>query len=296
MRANITVVTCNRLKLTRICLESLFTKTEGEFFVNIIDNGSHDGSVEYLRHFVEGRGNARLVELERNMGVAIAANMGWALTDADHYIKLDNDIEILDGRWLANLARLAERYHRVGQAGYLYGDWQYKHELIMLDGEEPFISSSGLCNGGCVLIPRRIHEEFGFWNEDYGKYGFEDLDYSVRLLRHGYVVGYAPDNLIRHLGRERHYLNPENEATKSFAVQKTDAERIYVLNQFLYDHGILGKYVERRHLEEIRDGRFRFFLNKNYLPIIKLQHEYMKKISYDCGSDSVAVDLTGLKF
>jgi len=40
-------------------------------------------------------------------------------------------------------------------------------------------------------------------NEDYGKYGFEDLDYGNRVLMSGQIIGYVDDdNAVKHLGYE----------------------------------------------------------------------------------------------
>ena len=103
MRANITVVTYNRFDLTYRCLESLLTKTRSEFFCNVVDNASSDGTREYLQTLAVSHPNVKVHFLNRNMGVAVASNYGWAETEAEYYLKLDNDIEILDGDWLERL-------------------------------------------------------------------------------------------------------------------------------------------------------------------------------------------------
>ena len=101
MRAHLAVVTWNRLALTRICLESLLARTPPGYALTIVDNGSEDGSREYLQSLAAAHAHIRLKLLSRNMGVSVAANLAWDdAADDDFYIKLDNDVEILDPLWL----------------------------------------------------------------------------------------------------------------------------------------------------------------------------------------------------
>ena len=49
MRAHIGVVTWNRLELTRLCLSSLLQQTPPGYGLTVVDNGSSDGTQEYLQ-------------------------------------------------------------------------------------------------------------------------------------------------------------------------------------------------------------------------------------------------------
>ena len=148
MRANITVVTYNRLDLTRRCLESLLAKTRGDFLCNIVDNASSDGTREYLQTIAAAYANVKVHFFERNMGVAVASNYGWADSEADYYIKLDNDIEILDGEWLERLLAFMDNNPEVGVGGYRYANWPHLRDEMRLPSGDPFVSSN-CCNGGC---------------------------------------------------------------------------------------------------------------------------------------------------
>ena len=105
---NITVVTHNRLNLTRICLESLLPTLRDGVHVTIVDNGSRDGTPEYLEAAASANPRVSVVQMPRNMGISIAANFGWACRDADYYVKLDNDMEILAPDWLDRLVDVME--------------------------------------------------------------------------------------------------------------------------------------------------------------------------------------------
>ena len=296
MKTNITVVTHNRLALTKICLRSLLEKTIGEYAVTVVDNCSKDGTREYLAQLSKNDPRVHVYYLRSNMGVAVAANFGWAQVDADYYVKLDNDIEICDGNWLEHLVSLAENNANIGMASYLLANWDCTKEGICLADSRQFVSSD-LCNGGCVLIPRHVHEKLGFWIEDHGKYGYEDKEFSDRARAAGYLIGYLPVEPapVVHLGFVEGQVDNHREQEKKInTVDKQRGEPLYVFNKLLFDKGIRKRYVERRYLPEEVNGTIRFKVNPAYLPIVKIQEQFLEKIQYQGTDEGIAVMLSEL--
>jgi len=79
-------ITCNRLELTKKTVESFYSKTKVDYHL-FIDNGSTDGTQEYLKDFDH-------IFLEENYGIAYAFKQGVNhLRGYDFILKLDNDIE-----------------------------------------------------------------------------------------------------------------------------------------------------------------------------------------------------------
>lgn len=295
MRVNITVVTHGRLPLTRVCLESLLPTVRGkDVRVTVVDNASKDGSREYLQDIAARHEAVRLHRFERNMGVAVAANYGWADADADYFMKLDNDIEILRPDWLEKLLAVMDANPCLGLAGYCHCAWHERTPVRLPSGHE-FLESPG-CNGACILIPRHIHAEFGFWNEDYGLYGYEDLDYNVRVLHRGYRIGYVDDDAAtRHLGAVRAGDDGREAAKKRSIASVIGGEKLYLLNKFLFEEGVRDMNVPRKYLPETREGRPRFHLNGAYKPILRLQQELLAKVGYTVDGDRVSLDLSAFK-
>jgi GT2 family glycosyltransferase len=84
-------------------LASLDAQTTAPDEVVVVDNGSEDGSVEWLRF----RGGVRVVELGRNTGFAFAVNRGIEAVDADAVALVNTDVELAP-EWLERaVARLA---------------------------------------------------------------------------------------------------------------------------------------------------------------------------------------------
>jgi GT2 family glycosyltransferase len=293
MRVNITIVTRNRLGLTKLCLDSLLRKTRGSFTAHVVDNGSADGTRDFLERLASEDPRVRPHFFSRNMGVAVAANYGWALLDAPYYLKLDNDMLVEDPRRLETLLDLLEGNPDLGLTG-----WQVlarqKTSPASLAGGAAF-RAADFCGGACVLVPRRVHEVLGFWNEDYGKYGFEDLEYSNRAVLAGFRVGY-PDGAaaVRHLGYEAPDGEYEREKKKNIASAQS-GEKLFVLNKLMFENGVRPLYVQRKYLPEISGGRVVFRTNPACAAIVRTQRALLEKTRYTVNGESVALDLSALK-
>ena len=293
---NITVVTYNRLPLTKICLHSLYQLTEEKYALHIVDNGSSDGTQDFLREFSKDKTNVTVHFLRHNMGVAVAANLGWAAMDADYYMKLDNDIQIISSQWLQVLRRTLEENSEVALAGHRCADWHESKNVVLRNGE--VFHSAIACNGGCILIPRRTHEKLGFWNEDYGKYGFEDLEYGNRALLTKALIGYHPEGgMIKHLGQagtSATYKSYDDFKISCYTSQDT-GEKLYIINKFLFENNLRPLYVNRRYLPSPCRQGVKFLFNPEYKIIVRLHKTVWQKIEYTVVGQKVALSLRDVK-
>jgi glycosyltransferase involved in cell wall biosynthesis len=86
MKVAAITITYNRLDLTKKTVGSFYAKTSVDYHL-FIDNGSTDGTKEYLKDFNH-------ISLERNCGIAYAFKEAFSqLQGFDYILKLDNDIE-----------------------------------------------------------------------------------------------------------------------------------------------------------------------------------------------------------
>lgn len=294
MRVNIIVTTFNRLPLTRICLGTLLQTTGSECVITVVDNASSDGTGEYLDKVLARSEKIRVYKLSRNMGVSVAFNLGMASTEADYYVKVDNDIALQQPAWLENMIAIAEQNPEVGLVGYQLCSW-HATERIVLPSGHAFRKAEG-CNGGCLLIPRKTHEACGFMNEDYGKYGFEDLEYGNRVLLEGRIIGYVDDDeSVKHLGAEWEINETQENMKRRNRVSSLTGEKLYLLNKLLFEKGVRDRRVERKYLPEFSASGIRFSLNPAYRPITKLHQAMLPQIH--CGSDNdlIGIDLSSFK-
>lgn len=97
-RPGVTVITVNWNSLTflRSMLDATRAMSPPDTEILVVDNGSTDGSVEYLRD----RGDVRVVRLPLNVGHGIALDVGVALVGTEHLAVLDVDAFPISDRWL----------------------------------------------------------------------------------------------------------------------------------------------------------------------------------------------------
>lgn len=95
-------ITYNRLELTKRTIESFYSKTSVDYHL-FIDNGSTDGTCEYLKQFDR-------IELDQNYGITEAFCLGVSrVMDYDYILKLDNDIEVVTDDIVAKMVAFLEK-------------------------------------------------------------------------------------------------------------------------------------------------------------------------------------------
>jgi len=181
--------------------------------------------------------------------------------------------------------------------GYRLLDWKDENTPLRLTSGDAFISSK-MCNGGCVLISRKIFLEFGFWNEDYGRYGFEDNDYSLRVRLAEYLAGYPSMDCaeVEHMGFTPGFEDDRYEQGKKEKLQKHyQGCDLFVLNHLLYTEKIRSLRMERKYLPHNTGDSVTFTFNPEYRPVSTLQAALRDKISYCEQDNRIHADVSRLK-
>ena len=110
MPARVTVVipNWNGERFLDLCLGSLRNQSFRDFETIVVDNGSTDGSIDFVRgHFPD----VDVVELGENRGIAAAFNVGVEASGTEFVVLLNNDTE-QDERWLGELVGAADAHGR----------------------------------------------------------------------------------------------------------------------------------------------------------------------------------------
>lgn len=90
MRVSFIVVNYNTKELTFKCVQSIKESVAGERYeIILIDNGSHDGSAEYLRRKFS---DVHFILNKDNLGFAQANNQGFAIAKGDYVILVNSDV------------------------------------------------------------------------------------------------------------------------------------------------------------------------------------------------------------
>jgi GT2 family glycosyltransferase len=204
----------NGKKFLAGCLDSLKTQTYEPIEVVIVDNGSKDGSVEYLQ---ENYPYVKLVTFPVNTGFSPAVNAGIKASTGEMVALLNNDT-VVDPNWMSELIKAMQEHPEAGSAGckmLAYDD----HTL--LDGAGDGYRRGGLPGrighkerdtgrfnrkryllgacGGAALYRRELFDAIGLFDEDYFAY-LEDVDLGLRAQAAGFKCIYVPTSIVYHLG------------------------------------------------------------------------------------------------
>jgi GT2 family glycosyltransferase len=202
----------NGLDHLPVCLESLRHQAlEGQEII-VVDNGSSDDSVEWVR---TEHPDVTMLALGENQGFVGACNAGIAASQGEFVALLNNDTEV-DRNWLAAIVDAFERYPEAGMvaskmllfdrrdtfhtAGDFYrvnglpgnrGVWQ--EDIGQYDQEEYVFSACG----GSAAYRRAMLDEIGLLDEDFF-FSCEDIDLGWRAQLAGWRCIYTPEAIVYH--------------------------------------------------------------------------------------------------
>ncbi len=207
---SIVIVTHNQLEYTRQCLDSIRPMTDEPYELIVVDNGSTDGTVEYLQGFAD----VRPILNRFNCGFPAAVNQGMAVATGRQILLLNNDVIVTTG-WLCRLLRALERDPSIGLAGpcsnFVSGPQQVAVDYEALSDLDGFAWDWGGANDGriidvnrlvgfCLLVRRAVIDKIGVLDEQFGVGCFEDDDYCLRAIHAGFRCVIAADAFIHHFG------------------------------------------------------------------------------------------------
>jgi len=194
------------------CLGALGVQTIQDFQVIVVDNGSSDGSVKYIR---ESFPTAQVIANSTNVGFAAAVNQGIQASGSRYVVLLNNDTEAAPN-WLETLVEAAESDIQVGMCA----------SKMLFAGRPNIINSTGVCvdragiawdrrggeiddeqesepvdvfgpSAGAGLYRRAMLDEIGLFDEDFFAY-LEDVDLAWRARRAGWRCLHVPAARVFH--------------------------------------------------------------------------------------------------
>ena len=207
----------NGLDYTRQSIDSLIRYTSIPYELIVIDNGSIDGTWDYLRKLKKG-GNLiclKVIRNPRNLGFPKACNQGIAQAQGRYIIILNNDVIVTEG-WLEGLIRCMEADQRVGLVGPMtnyvsgrqlvqkvpYRTEEEMHRFAKKYAEEHHGEREEVERlvAFCLLVKREVFEKIGMFDEQFGIGNFEDDDLCLRARLAGFKAVIARDVFVHHHG------------------------------------------------------------------------------------------------
>jgi GT2 family glycosyltransferase len=225
------------LEILRKCFESLFKTKYQNFQVMLVDNGSNDGSSDYVARSY-GR-KISLIRSDVNLGFAAGNNLALRQVRTD-YVVLLNDDTIVDQNWLVELVNEAEKDSHTGACqpklrslrdpkffeyngacgGMLdvYGVPLTRGRIFDLAEEDvgQYDKSAEVfwASGAALFLRTNVIREVGLLDETFYAH-MEEIDLCWRIRLGGYKVMSVPNSVVYHLGSgtmlpEKFYLKNRN--------------------------------------------------------------------------------------
>jgi len=203
--ASIVLITCNRLRMLRECLGSLLEHTKGDRHEVIVwNNGSTDGTKEYLDELAASHPEVRVVHHPENVGLNGVA-LGVEMARGYYIVELDDDVVRFPDDWLP---KMVTAFKQVPQIGYLAAnvvqdeltnggkDSPESYQAVDYDG---VVLEHGPTWGWCTMTSLDVLNRIGNFARRRGQQWYqEDLDYVRRCLRAGYTPAIVRDVVVYH--------------------------------------------------------------------------------------------------
>ena len=227
MKLSIVILCWNDMKVITDCLRSIYCGTHStEFEVIVSDNGSTDGSIEFIRKTFP---LARVIENAANLRFSKGNNVGIEASTGEYILILNPDTIIHEGaldRWM----EFADRHPEAGGFGCrvlnvdgsnqgsarpfptVWREWLAAVYLRPLGHiSDAFISDKYVRwngdtervidwhSGCCTLVRAELLKKLGGFDEQFYYY-YEDVDLCRRIWDAGFPILYTPQVTITHLG------------------------------------------------------------------------------------------------
>ena len=227
MLDTLVILSFNKLAVTRECVAAVVrgTRFAGAAELVIVDNGSTDGSADWIRGGLGALCAERGVTLkpvfnDRNVGCSTARNQALAAAAGEFVTFLDNDVEPADSGWLDALRARLEAAPDNGLAGglLLYPPRTGAPETVQCAGVgisrtghvqfvgrgEPFGPAYATARevqcliSACLMIRRSLYVAHGGFDELFNPVQFEDFDLCYKYRERGWRAWYEPAARMYH--------------------------------------------------------------------------------------------------
>lgn len=200
-KLHIAILTYNALEFSALCLHSLAAHTVAAYDIVVLDNGSDDGTADWLRS--QPVQNLSVMLSPVNAGVPkgrnqlLAAILPSAQPD-DFIVFLDNDVEVGAGWHDPFLALFSGQPGAAiaGVTGHPIVVGEALRELLPSPPAGP--AEVDVVSGFCLWVRADAAARLGAFDENLGLFWHEDDDYCVRAKGLGLGVYALPEAGIVH--------------------------------------------------------------------------------------------------
>lgn len=307
---SVVIVNWNGLQDTKLCLKHTGDQSYPKIETVVVDNGSNDGSLSYLRKYK----GIKLVENPKNLGFTGGHIAGYKVTSGEYILLLNNDA-IMDNGYVENAIKTMQADKSIGALGGRAYLWDEQNKLfdttndfysyqninpITAEGvfertDEGSLQEVNNVSGSCVMVRRSAIDKIGYLHNPFFAY-YEESDLFARMKRAGYKVIYNPVLAIWHANAKSSnkkaptfslYMMMRNRFR--FAVRNFDSWSLARFLKFYLKMGIASSAksllpLEQRPMHQAYAKAFFYNLGCGWLPFLERWRlkKTLGKSNYNC--------------
>ncbi|WP_253289407.1 glycosyltransferase family 2 protein [Clostridium sp. MSJ-8] len=240
MSVSIVIPNYNGERYLQKCLDSIMIQSMQPDEIIIVDNDSHDNSMDIIRRYGD---KIKTIIMDKNYGFSVAVNRGIKESKCDYVALLNNDTE-LQPQWLEKLVECISsddkifaccskmlRYDNrniIDDAGDFYTalGWEQKigdgahDDTDYLTSREVFSACAG-----AAIYRKSVFDTIGYFDENFFAY-MEDVDISYRAKVYGYKNYYCAEAKVYHIGSAT-----SGSKYNDFKVKLASRNNIYLIHK-----------------------------------------------------------------
>ena len=219
------------------CLNSIWEKsTYNNYEILIVENNSSSPEIfDYYRE-IEKRPGVRILTWKEGFNYSAINNFGEKSAAGDYLLFLNNDVEVINPRWIEELLGNCQR-KEVGIVGakLYYPDDTIQHAgtvigiggiaghafLNMPRSRTGYLHKASLqmdlsaVTAACMMMKRQVFEQLGGFEERLSV-AFNDVDLCLRTVQAGYLVVYNPEVELYHYESKSRGAEDSEEKVRRF--------------------------------------------------------------------------------
>lgn len=286
---SVIIPTRNRERIISKCVEYILNQTYHPYEVIVVDDGSEDNTEALLSRFFS-LDKFKYIKLKERKGPAYCRNIGVRESKGKILIFIDSDIFVLPDFIENHIEVHSNHQEGVVAVGPVIAiseiDEKFPHKGSILDFSNAYFAS------GNASLPREIYSKARGFDEVFNVYGWEDVDFGLKLKNLGVksikvpkAIGYHYQPLPKEEDLDSLIKKEEERAkTALYLYKKYPTLEVKLMIQLSSFHRILNKiltgfgYIDReRVIKTLRSNKSynlkRFvltvFLTKVYLEALK---------------------------
>jgi len=224
----------DQLDLTLKSIHSLLQNTSKRFKLKIIDNSSSQETVFALKSLADKSEQIEYYRNDENLSYSKANNRAIMNCTSDYVLLINNDIEVIQPKWLDMLCYYLDNDQMTAAAGpiLLYPDYTIQSASILLECELGQLRGAkenrsyfhthevNACTAACLLVRTSLYKQLDGLDEKF-IYGQEDIDFCLRIREKSYKIMLVSESEVLH----------HESATRRYSSQ-TENNRVYLQNKW----------------------------------------------------------------